>query len=193
LQHKKVILIGGSAGSLPVLFRLLRELPASFSAAIVIVLHRLAGHRSSLESLLQKECSLSVKEVSQFDQLQAGVVHLTPADYHLLVDANGRLELDFSEKVQYSRPSIDVSLFSFARAYGPQLIAVMLSGANSDGADGSYEVKQRGGKLIVQSPDEAEVSTMPKAVIEANIDVDAVAMSTELKETLFKYLNHEAN
>lgn len=192
MQPNKVILIGGSAGSLPVLFRLLKELPASFNASLVIVLHRLAGPRSPLEGLLQKECKLTVKEVSQFDQLEAGVIHLTPADYHLLVDANGRLELDFSEKVQFSRPSIDVSLFSFARAFGPRLISVMLSGANSDGADGSYEVKQRGGKLIVQAPDDAEVSTMPKAVIETNPNVDAVVKSTELKEILHKYLTHEA-
>lgn len=191
MKTKQVILIGGSAGSLPVLFRFLKELPAHFAWPLVIVVHRKAGHRSTLPELLQKDCQLAVSEIGQFDELRAGQVYLAPADYHLLVNKNGRLELDYSEKVQFCRPSIDVSLASFAAAYGAGLVAVILSGANSDGAHGAKEVKRLGGTLLVQQPNEAEVATMPQAVLETNIHVDQVITSTELKETLFKHLSHE--
>lgn len=90
---------------------------------------------------------------------------LPPAHYHLLVEANGSVSLDASEKVHYSRPSIDVKFTGAAPVYGSGLTAVLLSGVNADGAQAMLLVKQYGGRTIVQDPGDALVGYMPEQAI----------------------------
>jgi two-component system chemotaxis response regulator CheB len=95
---------------------------------------------------------LHVKEIEDKTLLKAGRIHVAPADYHLLFEKDQSLALDVSEKVQYSRPSIDIAFESAAEAFGQKVIAVLLSGANSDGTDGLLAVKKQGGIVVIQSP-----------------------------------------
>lgn len=167
----KLLVIGGSAGSLEVLLQLLPELEPQWPLAMIIVLHRRTDNDTLLTELLSAKTSLSVKDAEEKDVLLPGCVYVTPSDYHLLIEPDGSLTLDASEKVNYSRPSIDVTFMSAAEVFGNRLYCLLLSGANVDGAEGLQVVHELGGFTAVQDPETAEVSFMPKhAIHTAKVD-----------------------
>lgn len=182
-NSKHLIVIGGSSGSLDALMIILPQLRKNFNTPIILVMHRTNASGTALAELLNTKTSLHVKEADEKDVLQPGWIYIAPAGYHLLVEADGTLSLDVSEKVNYCRPSIDVSFASAAVAYGSKLIAVLLSGANADGADGMKKVKQKGGYTIVQDPTEALVAYMPEQAILLSV-VDKIAAAKKIGELL---------
>jgi hypothetical protein len=107
--------------------------------------------------------------------LVPGRVHVAPPDYHMLVDEGATLALSVEEPVHYSVPAIDVLFESAAVAFGPRVAAVVLSGANRDGADGLAAVARAGGLALVHDPRECVASEMPTAALAST--PDAVALS----------------
>ena len=161
----KVVVIGGSAGSLEVLLKLLPGLDTIESIAIILILHRRNTEDSVLEELLRMKSGKKVMEIEDKTPLKPGCIYVAPADYHLLFETNLTFSLDVSEKVNYSRPSIDVSFESAADVFRHKLIAILLSGANSDGAAGLRVVTKMGGTVVIQSPETANVPFMPEFAI----------------------------
>lgn len=157
----KLIMIGGSSGSLEALMNILPHLKKNLAIPVVIVLHRSNQSDNGLVELLASKTMLKVCEADEKDMLLPGSIYIAPPDYHLLIERDNSLSLDAGAKIHYSRPSIDVSLISGAQVYGAALIAILLSGANSDGAEGSACVEAAGGQVIVQDPGDAIVSHMP--------------------------------
>jgi two-component system chemotaxis response regulator CheB len=167
----KLLVIGGSAGSLDVLLNLLPALDTSWPLSMIIVIHRKNDNDSLLTELLTGRTKLAVKEAEEKDVLMPGVIYITPSDYHLLIEPDYSLTLDDSEKVNYSRPSIDVTFMSAAEVFGNRLYCILLSGANMDGAEGLATAHALGAFTAVQDPEEAEVSFMPRhALNSATID-----------------------
>jgi two-component system, chemotaxis family, protein-glutamate methylesterase/glutaminase len=173
VNNFKVVAIGGSAGSLDVLFNMLPLLRQTLPVAIVIVLHRKSSGDSMLVDLFSLKTSLPVKEVEEKDTVLPGNIYLAPADYHLLFERDETFSLDYSEKVNYSRPSIDTCFESAAEVFGPRLVGILLSGANADGVEGLIAIKKNGGYTIAQSPESAEVPYMPSKAIQSS-DIDEV-------------------
>jgi two-component system chemotaxis response regulator CheB len=162
IQGCKLLIIGGSAGSLEVVLKVFSQATAIPAFAIVIVLHRKNGEDTLLEELIAIKTIIPVQQVEDKIALQPGFIHIAPSDYHLLFEKNGLLALDASEKVNYSRPSIDVSFESAADVYGSGVVAVLLSGANNDGTAGLKAIDEAGGTTIVQNPESAEMPYMPR-------------------------------
>ncbi|MEP7279584.1 MAG: chemotaxis protein CheB [Bacteroidota bacterium] len=159
---KKLVLIGGSAGSLEVVLAILQQLRADPLRAIIIVLHRKGGNESNvLVSLLKDRTRVPVKEAEEKELITGGQVYIAPGDYHLLIENDKTLSLDFSEKIYYSRPCIDVSFQTAAEAYGPLATGILLSGASRDGTDGIIAINKAGGVSVVQSPASSVVDYMP--------------------------------
>ena len=165
-QHKNLVIIGGSSGGIEAVFLILEKLKSDFSIPIVVVLHRSQTIDSNLIDLFSYKTNLIAKEADEKDELLERHIYIAPPNYHLLIETDKTLSLDVSEKVLFSRPSIDVSFESAARAYGPNLTAVLLSGANMDGSKGLQKVNLLGGNILVQNPVEATVSYMPQKAIE---------------------------
>jgi len=166
----KLVAIGGSAGSLEVILSILQHLN-NRSAAYVIVLHRRSSAESSLIDILSSRSVLQVKEAEEKEIIMCGTVYIAPADYHLLIEENGTFSLDDSEKVNFSRPSIDVTFDSASQVYGDGVTGVLLSGGNADGVEGLIHIKARGGRCVVQDPRSAIVNFMPnEAVNRVKID-----------------------
>jgi len=161
----KLIIIGGSAGSLEVLLGILPRLGPLPGHALVLVLHRKTSEDTTLEELLELKSAIPVMEVEDKTPLTPGYLHIAPSGYHLLFEKNGELALDASEKIHYSRPSIDVAFESAACVFGSSLTAILLSGANADGALGIKAVENSGGVTVVQRPDTAEVPFMPQSAL----------------------------
>lgn len=174
----ELLIIGGSAGSLEVLIQLLPALRKDLQLSIVIIVHRKIGE-SLLVELLGDKTSWPVKEAEEKEELQKQCIYIAPADYHLLIEKERSFSLDYSEKVHHSRPSIDVSFETAAEAYGNTAIALLLSGANADGAEGMQHFKSAGGVLIVQNPEDASVAYMPQQAIDNN-KVDYIATVKEM-------------
>jgi two-component system chemotaxis response regulator CheB len=164
VKYKKVV-IGGSAGSLEVILNMVGFLPASVEATYVIVIHRKSGPDSILAPLLASKTKMKVIEVEDQEPLLADTIYLAPPDYHLLIENKGKFSLDSSEKIHWSKPSIDVTFESVADIFGPAAIAVLLSGANDDGAVGLKKIKQAGGFTIIQNPEDADVGYMPASAL----------------------------
>ena len=160
-----MLVIGGSAGSLDVLMEVFPKLKKNISFSIVIVLHRKNTADVTLTELLMGRTKIPVKEIEDKETILPSVVYIVPPDYHVLVEKTKQFSLDYSEKVNYSRPSIDVTFESASAVFGSSLTCVILSGANNDGTEGAKVVKSRGGVVIAQQPETAIVSFMPEFVI----------------------------
>jgi len=162
----ELVVVGASWGGLTALERLISALPDDFSTPIAIAQHRSVDSGSGALSALLGHHSgrADVCEPGDKDPIEPGHIYLAPPDYHLLVEPDG-FALSTEGAVQHSRPSIDVLFESAADAYGDRLIAVILTGANEDGAYGTKCVRRRGGLTVAQDPAEAEKATMPEAAI----------------------------
>jgi two-component system chemotaxis response regulator CheB len=162
----RAVVVGVSAGGLEVLNSILGCLPADFYPALMIVQHLHPQQCDYLVGHLNAICRLPVKEAEEKDVIACGRVYLAPANYHLLVEADKTFALSTDEKVNYSRPSIDVLFETAAEAYGAELIGVILTGASRDGAAGLRRIKEAAGLTIVQDPATAEFPAMPQAALE---------------------------
>lgn len=168
----RLIVIGCSLGGMNALVEVIGELPESFPVPIAVVQHRYRTSNEGLPSYFRRHAKLNVVDADDKQWIKAGNVYLAPANYHLLVE-DGEFSLSVDEAVAYSRPSIDVLFESAAEAYRDALIAVVLTGANSDGARGVERIKRYGGLVIVQDPETAEAREMPTAAI-ASTAVDRI-------------------
>lgn len=164
----RMVVIGGSAGSLDVVLKIATALPLQSGAAFVIVLHRRADAESILTDLLSLRTSLPVKEVEDKEEILPNTVYVAPADYHLLLEDTKTFSLDCSEKLHFSRPSIDISFEAAAEIFGAACMGILLSGANADGAAGLKKLRETGGHSVAQEPSSADVSFMPQQAIALN-------------------------
>jgi two-component system chemotaxis response regulator CheB len=162
----EAVVIGGSAGAFSALKILLPGLPATLRVPLIVVVHLPPGRPSAIAEVFSHE-QLRVKEADDKEPLEPGTIYFAPPGYHLLVEADRSLALAADEPVHFSRPSIDVLFESAADVFGERLLAIVLSGASEDGADGLDAVRRRGGLTIVQDPATAEQAAMPKAAIAA--------------------------
>ena len=187
LDTRRHLVIGGSAGSLEVILNLVAQLPRLPNAVVIIVVHRKKDNDSILVDLLSSRTRLPVKEVEDKEPMLLNTVYLAPPDYHLLIERADLFSLDSSEKIQFSRPSIDVTFESVAEAFGNKTIGILLSGANADGAAGLAKIRQAGGYTIVQDPATADVGFMPQQALELT-PVDRVLPAGEIPALLEKLL-----
>ena len=183
MNSPAIIVMGGSAGSIEALSKILPALPGDFPVPVLVVVHIPPDKNSGLASLFRGKCTVSVHEARDKQPLDAGTVYFAPPDYHLQVEAEGYISLSYDEPLLFSRPSIDVLFESAADSFGKNVIGVVLSGGNNDGAQGLQTILARGGQGLVQSPSEALTPTMPQAALKACPSAD-VRAAEEIAEQL---------
>ena len=179
----EVIVIGGSAGCLTALAELLPVFPASYPIPIVIAQHLHPLQDRYFIEHYAGMCNLKVKEADEKEAILPGVITFAPPNYHLLIERDRTFSLSIDEKVNYSRPSIDVLFESAVDVYGRRCIGVILTGANNDGAQGLRMVQKKGGLTIVQDPNTAESAYMPRAAIQVT-EVDYILPLQEIGKLL---------
>ncbi len=173
MEYCEALIIGGSAGSLEVLLTILPDLNSSLTFPVVIVLHRKPGKESLLVDLLGTKTKLKVKEIEEKEKLRPAVIYIAPPSYHLLIEKDKTFSLDASEKINFSRPSVDVTFESASQVYGENVVCLLLSGANNDGTKGLKIVERNGGKVIIQNPASAVTPFMPEHAL-ANVAVNEI-------------------
>lgn len=171
MNECKALVIGGSAGSLEVLLKVIPDLRLDLQFPIIIVVHRKQGADFLLKDLLSSKTELLVKEIEEKEEIKSATIYIAPSDYHLLIEHDHTFSFDYSEKVNYSRPSIDVTFQSAAEVYTESLACLLLSGSNADGVNGLKTVKNFGGVALAQDPQTASVGYMPEqAILKVEID-----------------------
>ena len=176
-----LIVIGGSAGALPVLQQVLRGLPADLPAAVLIVVHQAQSQPGKLPEVLGGP--LPAAHARDGEPIELGRVYVAPPDHHLMVEPAGRLRLSRGPKQNRFRPAVDPLFRTAARVYGPQVIGVIVSGLLDDGTFGLMQVKRFGGIAICQDPAEADAPDMPASAIR-NARPDFVLKSSEIAGAL---------
>jgi two-component system chemotaxis response regulator CheB len=185
MKKYELVVIGGSAGSFQVILNLVSQLPEEFGLPVIIITHRSRGNDNQFINILNEKTSLTVKEAEEKELMLPGYIYVCPPDYHLLIEKDKTLSLDYSEKIHHSRPSIDVTFQCVADTFKEKVIAILLSGANGDGAEGLYRIHKQGGVTIVQNPKSAEVPVMPQRALEL-FTADYIIDADKIGQALIK-------
>lgn len=159
------VVIGGSAGGLEAMLRILSGLPAGYRLQLIALLHLPGNGDSKLAEVLGARLAIPVEEAADKAHITPGTLYIASGGYHLLVEQDHSFALSCEAPVHYSRPSIDVLMESAADAWGSRLAGILLTGANDDGADGLARIGEQGGLTVVQDPHEAAIPTMPRAAM----------------------------
>jgi len=167
MRKFEAVVMGASSGGWEVLSEIFQVMAGDFSLPIIVAQHLHPLQNVSSWDFLGARCALTCKEAEEKEPIAAGYIYFAPANYHLLIEKDRTFSLSVDERVNFSRPSIDVLFESAAEAYGAGLIGVVLSGANRDGADGLKRIKDCHGLAIVQDPATAQTEYMPRAAIAA--------------------------
>jgi two-component system, chemotaxis family, protein-glutamate methylesterase/glutaminase len=163
----EAIVIGVSSGGMNAMKVMFSLLPKDFNIPVIIVQHIGAHSDSYWIKLLNDRSNLPIKEADEKEKIEHGKVYIAPPNYHLLIEKDRTFSLTVDERVNYSRPSIDVLFESAAEAYADKLIGIVLTGSNNDGTKGIKRIKECGGLAIIQNPETAESAFMPKSAIAA--------------------------
>ena len=182
----RVVAIGISTGGPNALQYLLPQLPPEFPGCILVVQHMPEGFTEMFAKRLDEICAVRVKEAQSGDLLLGGRVLICPGNRHLKVKKLplGNVAVLADEAaVQGHRPSVDVLFRSVAEEFGPQAVAVLMTGMGDDGASGMGAVRAAGGMTIAQSEDSCVVYGMPKAAIDRGYVIRVVHLE-DLANTL---------
>ncbi len=161
-----IVTIGASAGGVTALQRFFEALPEHTGAAFVVVVHLDPHHRSELPQILGGRTRMPVIQVNKAEKLEADHVYVIPPDRGVTLIDHEISPTEFDEP-RGRRAPIDGFLRSATRTGDG--FAIILSGAGSDGAIGVRAVKEAGGIILVQDPEEAEYSSMPRSAIGSGV------------------------
>jgi two-component system chemotaxis response regulator CheB len=158
--HPEVIVIGGSAGAIDALLRIMAALPAVLHARVFITVHVPSTAVSALPAILTRAGPIAARHPTDGERTQPSVIYVAPPDYHLLVKRD-TLRIVRGPRENGHRPAIDPLFRSAAASYGARVIGVVLSGNLDDGAAGAAAIAAAGGTVIVQDPEDSPYPSMP--------------------------------
>ncbi len=184
-----VVGLGGSAGGIQALREFFKAAPVDSGVVFVVVVHLSPEHESMLASVLGRATTMPVMQAKDGMKLQADYVYVIPPGKHLSA-VDGHLRLTHLEPERGKRVAVDVFFRTLADTHGPHAVAIVLSGADGDGAIGIKRVKERGGLTIAQDPEEAEHNSMPREAIDTGM-VDWVLKVADMPARLLEYVRRE--
>lgn len=165
LDGIRAVVIGASWGGVNASIKVLSALDATFPVPLFLAQHQRYESESRLARVLETRTRMRVVAPEDKQPVLPGVIYVSPPGYHMLVDRADTIALSCHWPVHYSRPSIDELFFSAGHVYGAGTLAVLLTGANEDGAEGIRYIHQRGGITVAQDPSTAEAPVMPESAI----------------------------
>ena len=184
-QPTLVVGVGASAGGLEAFKRLMKAIPGDSGMAFLLVQHLDPNHKSLLAELLQPLTQMAVVDADQGAELSPNTVYIIRPDTALGVKS-GKLEITPPTLRRGIRLPVDHLFRSLAKSYGPRSVAMVLSGAGSDGSDGIREIKSANGLVIAQEPDSTGQAGMPQSAIQTGL-VDLVMDIDDMPEALARF------
>jgi two-component system chemotaxis response regulator CheB len=177
-----IIVMGASSGGIETFMEVVSGLPQDLMAAVFVVLHVSPRGTTKLPEILTRAGHIPAAHALDKEPIRQGRIYVAPPDFHLLL-RNGMIRLVRGPKENNVRPAIDVTFRTAARAYGPRVIGVVLSGALDDGTAGLVAIKERGGIALVQDPKDALFPDMPRNALEV-VKVDYCLPTREIAPLL---------
>jgi two-component system, chemotaxis family, protein-glutamate methylesterase/glutaminase len=182
-----LVVIAASTGGPATLMRLIPSFPKDFPAAVVLVQHMPATFTSQLSVQLAEVASIRVKEAEANEALCPGTFYVCPGSHHLRISLSGRLRLDDGPRISGYRPCADVTFETAAAYAGANLVAVVLTGMGSDGAQGVQAVKAGRGLVLAQDEASCVIFGMPAEAIRTGA-VDQVVGIDDMFAAIDKYV-----
>jgi two-component system chemotaxis response regulator CheB len=192
MSHRDIVVIGASAGGIEAVSTVLREFPKDLPAAVFVVVHIAPQSVGYLPTIFTKAGGLPAKNAEHGEIFHRGLAYVAPPDFHLILNAEGRLETIRGPRENRVRPAVDPLFRSAALAYGPRVIGVVLSGGLDDGTSGLRAIKMCGGVAVVQDPGDALVSSMPASAL-MHVSVDYSEPAEQLGPLLVRLVNTETS
>jgi two-component system chemotaxis response regulator CheB len=178
-----LVIIAGSAGCFEPLNTIVKALPPALDAAVVILVHRPPNAPSRLAEILGGRAHVPVRVAFDGMAIVKGFIYLAPNGYEHVRLQQDRFVLAAGPRISFSIPAADPLFESAARFFGPDVIAVVLSGGGSNGTNGVMAVKRERGTVLVQDPREAMHDSMPRHVLSV-VRPDLCAGAQELADRL---------
>jgi two-component system, chemotaxis family, protein-glutamate methylesterase/glutaminase len=175
----RVLVVGCSTGGPDALTRLLADLPADLPVPVAVVQHMPPVFTRQFAMRLDRTSPFRVVEARGGEVLEPGTVHVAPGDFHLSITSAGGRPVTAVEQgpaENFCRPAVDVLFRTAARVYGPDVLAVVLTGMGADGRRGSQDVVSAGGSVLVQDEATSVVWGMPGAVAHAGAAEEVLAL-----------------
>ena len=185
-----VVGLGGSAGAIPALQQFFRTMPIDSGMAFVVVMHLAPEHESTLPDLLQRCTTMPVVQAVQQQLIAPNSVYVIPPG-KTLGTLDGHLTLTDPKPLARGRHvAVDLFFRTLADSQGPHAAAIVLSGADGDGAIGIKRIKELGGLTVAQDPEEAQHPSMPRTAIDTGM-VDWILPVAEMPARLRHYFGLE--
>jgi|SRR5579884_351369 len=183
----RIVVIGGSQGAIEALLEIVTALPSDLAASIFVVVHLPVEANSYLPNILTRAGQLRAAHPADREPIRAGQIYVAPPNFHLTLE-DGDVHVLKGPRENRHRPAIDPLFRTAARAFGPRVIAVVLSGNLDDGSAGLLAVRRRGGIAIVQDPSNAIASEMPRRALEY-AGADYTLSTAEIGAKLVELIN----
>jgi two-component system CheB/CheR fusion protein len=187
-QPFTVVGVGASAGGLEALEKFFSGAPLGAGIAYVVIQHLSQDQTGSWAELLRKQTKLKVVEISPATQVHADTVHVAPAGKYVEIH-EARLSLHEPIEPRGSRMPIDGFFRSLSLDQRENAVGIILSGTGQDGTKGIREIKERGGMVMVQEPDEAGFQDMPRSALQSDA-ADYILPAEQIQQSLINYVEH---
>jgi two-component system chemotaxis response regulator CheB len=187
----EILAIGTSTGGPNALAEVIPRLPPDLPVPTVVVQHMPPLFTRMLAERLNSQSQVPVREGENGSRLSPGQVWIAPGDHHMVVTRKGlqsALELNQGPPENSCRPAVDVLFRSVALAYGPNVLAVVMTGMGSDGARGAAHIREAGGEVFVQDEPSSVVWGMPGAVVSSGC-ADKVCALGEISTEIMRRLS----
>jgi two-component system chemotaxis response regulator CheB len=189
MARRDIVVVGASAGGVEALKSMVAGLPADFPASVFVVLHVPAHPASLLDIILNRTGSIPVRQARDGAPIVPGYVYVAVPDRHLMLE-NGVIRVTRGPRENRSRPAVDVLFRSAAYTFGPRVVGVVLSGSLDDGTAGLWQIKDRGGVAVVQTPESALHPSMPQNALN-HVEVDHCVSPNEIGPLLAELVSQE--
>ncbi len=177
-----ILIIGSSTGGPRVIFDIFDGIPL-LPLSIIIVQHMPESTTPRFARRLSQLCMMNIIIPKDGEAIKQGSIYIAPGDYHLVLAQNEIIHIDRSEKVNFVRPSIDVTMLSLTPDEKHSYYGIILSGMGCDGAHGLLHMKKIGAKVFVQDPETCTIKSMPESALKVT-GVDQILSPPEIHNLL---------
>ncbi|QIR14003.1 protein-glutamate methylesterase/protein-glutamine glutaminase [Shewanella aestuarii] len=188
----KLLLIGTSTGGPVALQKVLTQFPSNYPHPILLIQHMPAAFTPAFAARLNSLCKISVKEAENGDQLKPGCAYLAPGGMQLLVEktaGTGRLKVIAGNVDMNYKPCVDITFASASKAFGGDILAVVLTGMGADGREGARMLKNAGANIWAQDEASCVVYGMPQAIAAAGLASHSISLDN-MAEAILKETHH---
>ncbi|MDL3983955.1 protein-glutamate methylesterase/protein-glutamine glutaminase [Shewanella xiamenensis] len=187
-KQYKLLLIGTSTGGPVALQKILTQFPANYPHPILLIQHMPAAFTPAFANRLNGLCKIEVKEAANGDILRPGCAYLAPGGMQMMVErtgVTGRIKVLAGSAEMNYKPCVDITFASASKAYGGDVLAVVLTGMGADGREGARMLKSAGATIWAQDEASCVVYGMPQAVASAGIATQSISLE-HMAESILK-------